>query len=298
MLEEKDIEVGDSDESPVDVDLEEGKVVQEEDDTPNVEAVSEDQKEEELEQYSAGVQKRVDQLTRRFREEERQKQAAIDFAESVKKRNSELEKRIENLDKGYQEEFGNRVESQVDVAKKVLKDAHESGDVDKIVEAQEALANLSVDRVRLKTAQKQAEEVELSPEPVMGTAEQPVIPHVPSAEQVMDQQPKLKEWVSRNEWFGPDEIMTQAAFYIDSQLQQQEGFDPNTDEYYAEIDRRMLAEFPHKLGRTNGGGKKVASAEASASRNKSKRKTVRLTSSQVAIANRLNVPLEEYAKYV
>lgn len=293
MPEEK-IEVGEVDESSVDVDLEEGKVVDDgREDDPKVETSS---KEDELEEYSDGVQKRINGLTKRFREEERQKQAAIEFAESVKQRNEELEKRIQNLDKGYQEEFGNRVESQLDVAKKVLKDAHESGDVDRIVEANEALANLSVDKVRLASAKKQVEEeVALVPE-----EQPPLVPNqqnVPSAQEVMDREPKLKEWVERNDWFGKDNIMTYAAFQIDEQLQA-EGVDPMSDEYYAEVDKRLYSEFPHKFSKTNGGSRKVASAETSASRNKSRRKTVKLTPSQVAIAKKLNVPLEEYAKYV
>ena len=293
MPEEK-IEVGEVDESSVDVDLEEGKVVDDgREDDSKVETSS---KEDELEEYSDGVQKRINGLTKRFREEERQKQAAIEFAESVKQRNEELEKRIQNLDKGYQEEFGNRVESQLDVAKKVLKDAHESGDVDRIVEANEALANLSVDKVRLASAKKQVEEeVALVPE-----EQPPLVPNqqnVPSAQEVMDREPKLKEWVERNDWFGKDNIMTYAAFQIDEQLQA-EGVDPMSDEYYAEVDKRLYSEFPHKFSKTNGGSRKVASAETSASRNKSRRKTVKLTPSQVAIAKKLNVPLEEYAKYV
>ena len=291
MPEEK-IEVGEADESSVDIDLKEGKIIEEQDDTPQVETVSSD---DELEEYSDGVQKRINGLTKRFRDEERQKQAAIEFAENVKKRNDDLEQRIQNLDKGYQEEFGSRVDSQLDVTKKVLKDAHESGDVDSIVEANEALANLSVDKVRLAAARKQVDsDVEVTPH-----QHPPIVPNQPdnpSAEQVMDREPKLKEWVGKNDWFGQDDIMTYAAFKIDEQLQA-EGVDPMSDEYYPEVDKRLYTEFPHKFRKANG-GRKVASAESSASRKKSGRKTVRLTPSQVAIAKRLNVPLEEYAKYV
>ena len=291
-MQEEKIEVGEDDESSVDIDLKEGKVIEEQDDTPQVETVSND---DELEEYSDGVQKRINGLTKRFRDEERQKQAAIEFAENVKKRNDDLEQRIQSLDKGYQEEFGSRVDSQLDVTKKVLKDAHESGDVDSIVEANEALANLSVDKVRLAAARKQVEsEVEVTPD-----QHPPIVPNqpdIPSAEQVMDREPKLKEWVGKNDWFGQDDIMTYAAFKIDEQLQA-EGVDPMSDAYYAEVDKRLYTEFPHKFSKANG-GRKVASAESSASRKKSGRKTVRLTPSQVAIAKRLNVPLEEYAKYV
>ena len=296
MQEEQKVEVGDSDESAVNVDLEKGEVLEEKEEALQVETAT---KEDELNEYSDGVQKRVNQLTRRFREEERQKQAAIEFAENVKKRNAELEKRIQNLDKGYQEEFGNRVESQLDVAKKVLKDAHESGDVDRIVEANEALANLSVDKVRLAAAKKQVEEENIQSEeqhPPIIPDQQQVQSQVPDPVEVMEREPKLKKWVADNPWFGRDDIMTAVAMIIEERIKE-EGIDPMTDEYYAEVDKRMYSEFPHKFSKTNG-GRKVASAESSASRNKSRRRTVKLTPSQVAIAKRLNVPLEEYAKFV
>ena len=299
MQDENPIEVGDSEETAVDVDLEEKKVV---DDNKQAELkleTTDDKKEDELEQYSDNVKSRINKLTHRYREEERQKQEAIKFAENVKKRNEELEKRLQRLDEGYQEEFNTRVQSQLDVAKKVLRDAHESGDVDKIVEAQEALANLSVDKVRLATAKKQAEDSAaqtVEADPVATQQAQPQQPQK-SMQQVFEEEPLLKDWVQKNDWFGKDEVMTYAARLIDDRLVNQEGFDPMSDEYYAEIDKRMAAEFPHKFNK-NVASRKVASAESSASRRKGGQKTVRLTPSQVAIAKRLNVPLEEYAKYV
>jgi|TARA_R100001086_G_scaffold214660_2_gene130732 hypothetical protein len=287
MPEEKPIDVGDEEESAVEVDLP-GESKEEASQPEIVEESSE--KEEELEQYSQGVKGRIDQLTKRFREEERQKQSAIDFAENVRQENETLKSRLNNLDKGYQEEFGNRVTSQIDTAKRILKDAHETGDVDKLVEAQEALATLSVEKDKLNRAQKKPRRTqEKAPQPQA----QPSAP---------PPDPRAEAWASKNEWFGKDEVMTYAAFGVHRRLIEDEGFDAQSEAYYSELDKRMLSEFPQKLGQSsqsNGGSKKVASAEASASRNRSgRKKSVRLTASQVAIAKRLNVPLEEYAKYV
>jgi hypothetical protein len=292
MPQEPKIEVGDSDESAVDVSVEE-ETEEKKDSSKEVEVKADPpEQEEELEEYSAGVKTRIDQLTKRFREEERQKQSAVQFAENVRKENDTLKHRLDSLDKGYQEEFGNRVTSQLDSAKRLLKEAHESGDVDKIVEGQEALSNLALEKGKLAKAQREAPE---TPAPVAPPAAQPA--QQPAA----PPDPKAESWAKRNDWFGQDEVMTYAAFGVHRRLIEDEGFDPQTDEYYSELDRRMVSEFPVKLGQktpSNGGSRKVASAEASASRKKSGRKTVRLTPSQVAIAKRLNVPLEEYAKYV
>ena len=287
MPEETKIDIGDDEENPVDVDLssegqeEESLVEAKEDST------------DELESYSEGVKSRINNLTKRFREEERQKQTAIEYAENVRKENENLKTRIDSLDKGYQEQFESRVTNQIDSAKEILKQAHETGDVDKIVDAQEALANLTVEKgtlkaVRAETAEDPKPEQTAPPDPVPAPAAPPP-------------DPRAESWAKENDWFGQDEVMTYAAFGIHRRLIEDEGFDPKSDEYYAEIDKRLRSEFPQKFdqkSKSNGGSRKVASAEASASRNRSGRKTVRLTSSQVAIAKRLNVPLEEYAKYV
>jgi hypothetical protein len=289
MPEETPIEVGDSEESPVDVDIS-----QEEDASLEIEEVPQGENEEELEEYSAGVKSRIDKLTKRFREEERQKQTAVEFAENVKQENDALRGRLESLDKGYQEQFGDRVKSQLDSAKSLLKEAHENGDIDKIVEAQEALSTLLAEKGRLASAQKRTAEIQYSQQVAPTPPPQP--PQPPARAD-----PKAEAWAAEHDWFGRDEVMTYAAFGVHRRLIEDEGFDPQSDEYYVELDKRMIAEFPHKLGKKsslNGGSKKVASAEASASRNRSGRKTVRLTPSQVAIAKRLNVPLKEYAKYV
>ena len=287
MPEEKPIDVGDSEESPVDVDISGEDKPQEKEEKPEVTVEEKSETEDELEEYSAGVQTRIDKLTKRFREEERQKQTAVQYAESVQKENESLKERLDSLDKGFQEEFDSRVATQIDSTKHLLKEAHESGDVDKMVEAQEALSSLAVEKGKLSKAKKEVEE-----KPVAAPVQQQA-PELPP-------DPKAEAWAAKNEWFGQDEVMTYAVFGVHRRLIEDERFDPQSDEYYAELDKRMLAEFPQKLGQKSktGGSRKVASAESSASRNRGGRKTVRLTPSQVAIAKRLNVPLEEYAKHV
>mgnify|MGYP003650106838 CR=1 FL=1 len=294
-LEEKKVDIGDSEESAVEVDVSGETEKQEESEEIAVETTSTEDSAsgEELEEYSSGVKTRIDKLTKRFREEERQKQSAVQYAESVKDENENLRQRLENLDKGFQEEFGTRVKTQIQAAKQLLKEAHETGDVEKIVEVQEALSELAVEKGKLKKAPKDTDE-EVASAPVQ---QQPVQQPV---QQPAQADPKAEAWAGKNQWFGDDEVMTYAAFGIHRRLVEDEQFDPQSDEYYSELDRRLVSEFPQKLGSKHktGGSKKVASAETSASRNRGGRKTVRLTSSQVAIAKKLNVPLEEYAKYV
>ena len=289
--EETRIDVGDSDETSVDVDV--SAPPNPADDGVEVASSAEDEgKEKELDDYSRKAQGRIKQLTSKYREEERQKQTAIQFAENVRKENENLKQRLENLDKGYQEEFGSRVTSQIDSAKRILKDAHESGDVDRLVEAQEALAELTAEKQKIATVKKEVEIAEQAPQPQ---------PQAQPQQRQPDPDPKAQAWAERNGWFGTDEVMTYAAFGLHRRLVEDEGFDPTSDEYYTEMDNRLLSEFPQKLNSrngSNGGTQKVASAESSKSRNKGGRKKVRLSPSQIAIAKKLNVPLEEYAKYV
>ena len=295
--EETRIDVGDSDETSVDVDV--SAPPNPADDGVEIASSAEDEdegKEKELDDYSRKAQSRIKQLTSKYREEERQKQTAIQFAENVRKENENLKQRLENLDKGYQEEFGSRVTSQIDSAKRILKDAHESGDVDRLVEAQEALAELTAEKQKIAAVRKEVEVAEQAPQPQAQAQAQPQ----PQQRQP-DPDPKAQAWAERNNWFGTDEVMTYAAFGLHRRLVEDEGFDPTSDEYYTEMDNRLLSEFPQKLNSrngSNGGTQKVASAESSKSRNKGGRKKVRLSPSQIAIAKKLNVPLEEYAKYV
>ena len=291
MPAETKIDVGDTEENSVDVNV---SPEEKEDEPQEVEAAAETEtaNEDELDEYSSGVKSRINELTKRFREEERQKQSAIEYAENIQKENADLKSRMEALDKNYLEQFESRVSSELETAKRVLKEAHETGDIDKLVEAQEALAELTLQKTTAKSSKEASVVAEREEQPAPQAAPQP------APQQAVD--PKAEKWAKENEWFGQDEVMTYAAFGIHRRMVEDEGFDPSSDEYYAEIDNRLRTEFPNKFDSKakSNGGRKVASAESSASRKKSGRKTVRLTPSQVAIAKRLNVPLEEYAKYV
>ena len=253
-------------------------------------------KEQELEQYSKSVQNRISKLTQRYREEESQRKAAIEFAEAVKKQNDELKTRLDKLDQSYVGEFGTRIESQIDAAKRAYQAAYDEGDAEQMFEAQKNLSRLALDQAQLEQARRRREtEQEAREQPVEAPVQQ-------QQQQAAPPDPKAEDWASKNEWFGSDQTMTYAAFGIHRQLIEDEGFDPTSDEYYTELDSRVRKEFPHKFKEATRGdaGPRVASAESSASKAPSQkgRRTVKLTPSQIAIAKRLNVPLEEYAKYV
>lgn len=252
--------------------------------------------EDELAQYSESVQRRIRTLTGKYREEERQRQAAIEYAEAVKKQNEELKAKLDNLDKSYQGEFGSRVESQIESAKQAYQKAYDDGDAEAMFEAQKNLSKLALDQARLEESKSKREAA------VEAVAAQPQQPQrQPQPQQQAAPDPKAEAWATKNEWFGQDQTMTYAAFGLHRQLIEDEGFDPSSDEYYNELDRRIRTEFPHKFKeKVRDTGPRVASAESTASKSSSpkKRRTVKLTPSQIAIAKRLNVPLEEYAKYV
>jgi hypothetical protein len=252
-------------------------------------------KPDELEQYSESVQRRISKLTNRFREEERQRQAAIDYAEAVKKQNDELRARIDKLDQSYVGEFGNRVESDAVAAKEAYKKAYDEGDADGMFEAQQRISQIALEQARYQEAKRRNEERQQQP------AQQQPVQQQPVQQQPAQPDPKAEAWAEKNEWFGNDQTMTYAAFGIHRQLIEEEGFDPTSDEYYSELDKRVRTEFPHKFAEAKRDtGPRVASAGSTASKSSSSkgRRTVKLTPSQIAIAKRLNVPLEEYAKYV
>lgn len=277
----------------IETDVQEEVVEEQQDNAEAPEAENED----ELEQYSDSVQKRISKLTHRYREEERQRQAAIEYAEAVKKQNEELRSRLDQLDQSYVGEFGTRVDSQVAAAKEAYKKAYDEGDADKMFEAQQNISKLALEQARLEQVRVQRERMTAQPQ-----QEEQAIPRQPQAQQQAQAQPdpKAEQWAQKNEWFGQDQTMTYAAFGIHRQLIEEEGFDPTADEYYNELDKRVRSEFPHKFkAAARDSGPRVASAESTASKSSSKgRRTVKLTPSQIAIAKRLNVPLEEYAKYV
>ena len=282
-------------EAPVEEKIEVEKVEEQpaEDKTfENETKVKAEENKDELKEYSDGVQKRIAKLTRKMREAERQKEEAIAFAEAVNKQKEETETRLSKLDKSYVSEFESRVTSNLSAAKQALKTAIEAQDVDGQVKAQEQIASLTMDAARLNNLKTTAEEPKQQKE-VNITPQRTTQPTVTD--------PRAEDWASKNAWFGSDSAMTYTAFDIHKKLVEEEGYDPKSDEYYAEVDSRIRVEFPHKFDKIEGNTterakpvQNVASAKRSASTGR--KKTVKLTPSQVAIAKRLGVPLEEYAK--
>ena len=248
---------------------------------------------DELSEYSKNVQDRIRKITQKYRKEESERKAAIEYAEAVQKQNKELKERLESLDQSYVGEFGTRIDSQIQAAKAAYQKAYDEGNADEMFEAQKNLSKLALDQAQLEQSKKQMEKRAKQAE------EAPQQP-VQAPQQQAEPDPKAEAWAEKNDWFGTDQPMTYAAFGVHRQLIEDEGFDPRSDEYYKELDRRIRTEFPHKFSDTQkSSSPRVASADSSASRAPSKgKRKVKLTPSQIAIAKRLNVPLEEYAKYV
>ena len=274
------------------------EVIEKEQETDEVTVEAKDKPKSEdgddLSEYSDSVKKRISKLTNRFREEERQRQAAVEYAEAVKKQNEELKTRIDKLDTTYVGEFDTRVQSQSIAAKEAYKKALEEGNADAMYESQQNISRIALEESRL--AQLKADREEKAQ-----VANTPV--SAPVAEQkAPPPDPKAQDWAKKNTWFGQDQTMTYAAFGLHKQLIEDEGFDATSDEYYTELDNRIRSEFPHKFAEApkKSNSPRVASAGTTASKSSSPkgRRTVKLTASQIAIAKRLNVPLEEYAKYV
>ena len=247
---------------------------------------------EDLSEYSDTVKKRISKLTNRFREEERQRQAALSYAESVKKQNEELKQRLEKLDTNYVGEFDTRVTAQSQAAKEAYKKALESGDADALYEAQQNISRIAMEEANLKRIKAEREEQAQKQEAAPTQQPQPQAQPKPD--------PRAERWAQDNTWFGQDQTMTYAAFGIHKTMIEQEGFDPNSEDYYTELDNRIRSEFAHKFSdNKKSNAPRVASAGNTASRSGTKgRRTVKLTPSQIAIAKRLGVPLEEYAKHV
>jgi len=249
---------------------------------------------DELKEYSDGVQKRIAKLTRKMREAERQKEEAVAYAQSIQNKNLEMEGRISKIDNSYVSEFESRVKTGLAAAKLALKNAIESQDVEAQIAAQQQLAALTMDEARVNSI-KVANENKPQPQ----QREVNITPQQRAPQQQSD--PRAEDWASRNSWFGNDSAMTYTAFDIHKTLVEKEGFDPQSNDYYAEVDKRIRLEFPHKFDKVENTSterakpaQNVASAKRSASTGR--KKTVRLTPSQVAIAKRLGVPLEAYAK--
>jgi len=258
------------------------------------ESVTEEKKDDtELEQYSDSVQKRIAKLTKKWREAERQKDEALTYAQRVLKDKKETEAKLSKIEPNFLKTSEESIVSGVEAAKAKLAAAREANDLTAEAEAMQSISELGIKKVRLEEAKLARENLEKQPaKPEVNLTRQP-------AAQPPD--PKAEAWSEKNSWFGQDTAMTYTAFDLHKKLTEQEGFDPSSDEYYSEIDKRIRLEFPHKFANNSDSGENTRPAPvqqvASAKRStKSGRKTVRLTPSQVAIAKKLGVPLEEYAK--
>ena len=297
------IDVGEADEQETEIDLEAAPQEDQPEEKPEIEIaeapgtthaeteeVKTEQKEE-LSEYSESVKKRIAKLTHKMREAERQKEEAIEYAKRQTADADKYRRRYESLDGDYTKEFEKRVTSGTEAIKTKLAAAIASGDVNAQVAAQAELAQLSMDATRLARIKEVNEKV---------VAQAPeTTPEQASPPQPLRQpDPKADAWAQKNPWFGTDNAMTYTAFDIHKQLVEQEGYDGQSDEYYAEVDKRIRLEFPHKFDTNKGTTAEPVQTVASANRPaaKGRRKTVKLTPSQVAISKRLGVPLEEYAK--
>ena len=282
-------------EAPV-VEVKEEQVTEVVEEKPQVEVT--ETKEEELEEYSAGVKKRIDKLTRKMREAERREQAAVDYAKQVKDENDKIKSSSVVQNDSMLVEREKALANQKEFAKRAMEAAVHAQDVEKQVAAQQEIARLTIEDERLKVSKAKAlqRKTQLEKAPVEDINQ--AINKQPQNQQPKQQaDPKAVAWAEKNEWFGNDNAMTYTAYDIHTELIK-EGIDARDDEYYTEIDKRIRKEFPHKF---NDGGEvsrpkqKVASVVRKSSTG---RRTVRLTPSQVAIAKKLGVPLEEYAKHV
>tara|TARA_R100000995_G_scaffold17837_2_gene7117 strand:+ start:6328 stop:7227 length:900 start_codon:yes stop_codon:yes gene_type:complete len=252
----------------------------------------EDKPEEEIADYSESVKKRINKLTYKIREAERREKAAIEYAQNVQEKLNNTQATLSQKDKNLYDEYSARVQSQLSSAESAYKKAHDIGDTDAMLESQKEVAKLAVELESLKRVKpEEKKEVKVEQATQTETAP-PVQPPTPD--------PQAQEWAKKNKWFGSDLAMTTSAFAFHKELVEKEGFDPASDEYYKQIDDRMADAFPHKLGKTTPKNvqENVANSSRGARGKTGKGRTVKLTPSQVAIAKRLNVPLEEYAKHV
>jgi hypothetical protein len=251
--------------------------------------------EDEHEEYSQSVKKRIDRLTKKMREAERQKEEAIKYAQGVQTEADNIKAKLNAVDQGYLNEYGGRLTAETHTAQEAFKRAIAVGDPDATLEAQKKLTELQFASNKLEEAKR----VQSRRKPPEQAQQQPQAQQQQQYQQPATRpDPRAEEWAEKNEWFGNDNTMTFAAYGIHKQLVD-EAFDPTSDDYYDELDKRIRGEFPHKFSDT-GAKRRTAQTVAGVSRTSSSngRKKVKLTPSQVAIAKKLNVPLEEYAKYV
>jgi hypothetical protein len=251
-----------------------------------------------LEEYSRGVQSRIAKLTRKMREAERREKAALDYAKGVEESKKELESKFKKTDSDYIKKFETTISSGLEAAQKELAAAIESGNAEAQVQANKRIPTLAFENAKLEAAKEGREAQPTQAEKPVTNLSQGGNVNIPQSDDPINMDPKAESWAAKNPWFGSDRAMTYTAFEIHKDLTEKEGFDPSSDEYYAEVDKRIKVDFPHKFGNTDN-KQTTAPVQTVASANRSVkpgRKTVRLTSSQVAIAKKLGVPLEEYAK--
>ena len=320
--EEKTVDIGDENEEAQEIDLdapapeqsleEEIHVEKAEDNSQSADAsqesseqsaVQDSKQKDELGEYSESVQKRIAKLTRKMREAERQKEEAIQYAQTLKQQADKVKGQYDKLGTNYAKELEQKVTAGMAAAKAELRAATEAQDVDRQVEAQKAIAQMAMEETRLGQLKNyQDQQLQKAPQTQEQTVQQPTnaVPTTQELYQAAQEiDPKAQDWSAKNPWFGTDNAMTYTAFDIHRQLVEDEGFDPQSNEYYSEVDKRIRLEFPHKFANNKESTAEqpvqtVASAKRPAA--KGRRKTVKLTPSQIAISKRLGVPLEEYAK--
>ena len=294
------VETGSDNEETSNTEQETVETKQELDQGGEVEKKQEEKKDDKLEEYSKGVQSRIAKLTRKLREAERREKAALDYAKGVEAKRQTTETKFSKVNEDYVKQFETRVKTGLDSAQRELATAIENADAAAQIEAQKKIAALSIDEARLTALKEQQSIKKEEPAPKLSDAA-----NLPEStpQELPSPDPRAEDWAGRNTWFGKDRAMTFTAFEIHKDLVEREGFDPQTDEYYAEVDKRIRLEFPHKFDTKesqtsiNRPTQNVASVKRSGNVRQG-RQTVRLTSSQVAIAKKLGVPLEEYAKQI
>jgi hypothetical protein len=297
LPEEKTNEV--QNEKPIDEDIEKVVETKPEPEAPVEEPIKKEtvqenkdiENKQEIEEYSDGVKKRIAKLTKKMREAERQKDAAIQYAQGIKADADKTKNKLSTMEPGYMNAMEGRVKSGLQAAAAKLASAREAGDIGAEVEAQKDIAKLGLEEARVEMMKKRS-----AAEVKTRTVQAPTLNEAIQPQTPID--PKAEDWADKNDWFGKDNAMTYTAFDLHKKLTEEEGMDASSDEYYAEIDRRIRLDFPHKFGTTEPKvttkpTQQVASAKRSVNPS---RKTVRLTPSQVTIAKKLGVPLEEYAK--
>ena len=246
---------------------------------------------DELESYSDRVQKRINKLTADRKQALEESEAAYQYAQQMKSQNDALRKQYEALDKGYINEYGSRVETQEAAAKRILRDATDAGDVDKIAEATAALAQVQIEKERLRVQKNRSEQQAEAPQ-------EQNAPQRQAQQQPQELDPKLKNWLSKNPWFGADKALTGAAQGIHEQIVAEEGFDPKTDEYYAEIDRRMSVYLDKSQGNRRNAQSVAPASNGRSATKKGGKQTVKLTESQMNFCRKMKIPPEQYAREV